>query len=130
MPGKEVEAARPGDIRTGLVVAWPFVAMEAMLRARIDVDLDIGPLGGDGLDIAAWSARRLFGVGDELARHCNLIRRIAGLEIALDGIEDRRRDGDVTAACEAIADRTNVVIDAKDFLDHHHRRLGRGSGVG
>src|ERR1700726_3185956 len=69
---QEAEAARPGDIRTGLVVAWPFVAMEAMLRARIDVDLDIGPLGADGLDIAERYARVLF-AEVQLRRHVRFV---------------------------------------------------------
>ena len=60
MFGKEVEAARPGDIGTGLVVARPFVAVKAMLRAGVDVDLDIGPLGLDDLDIGQRNARILF----------------------------------------------------------------------
>src|SRR6202035_3467819 len=53
---QEAEATRPGDIRARLVVACPFVAVKAVLRARIDVYLDIGPLGADGLDIAQRDA--------------------------------------------------------------------------
>src|SRR5665213_4050890 len=60
MPGKEREAARPGDIGAGLVVTRPFVAVEAVLRAGIDMDLDLGPLGADGVDIAEWNAGVLF----------------------------------------------------------------------
>src|SRR4249919_183380 len=60
MPGKEPHAARPRDIRARLVVTGPFVTMKAVLRARIDVDLDIGPLGADGLDIAERDAGVLF----------------------------------------------------------------------
>ena len=52
MPGKEVEATRPGGIRARLVVTCALVAMKAVLSARIDVDIDFGPLGADGLDIA------------------------------------------------------------------------------
>src|ERR1700689_120815 len=51
MLGKERHAAGPGDIRAGLVVAGPLVAVKAVLRARIDVDLDLRPLGANGLDI-------------------------------------------------------------------------------
>src|ERR1700676_313895 len=53
---QEAEATRPGDIRARLVVACPFVAVKAVLRARIGVDLDIGPFGADGLDIAQQDA--------------------------------------------------------------------------
>src|SRR6187431_2905268 len=57
---KERQAARPGDIGAGLVVARPLVAMKAVLRAGIDVDLDLGPLGLDGLDVGQRNARILF----------------------------------------------------------------------
>src|ERR1700733_15328908 len=68
---QEIKAARPGDIRTGLVVAWPLVAVEAVLGARIDVDLDFGPLGADGLDIAERNAGVLF-AEMQLGRHFRL----------------------------------------------------------
>src|ERR1700726_4289463 len=69
---QEPEATRPGDIRARLVVACPFVAVKAVLRARIDVDLDIGPLGADGLDIAQRYARVLF-AEMQLRRHFRLV---------------------------------------------------------
>src|SRR3954464_13041266 len=56
MPGKEVEAARPGDVGAGLVVAGALVAVKAVLRAGIDVDLDIGPLALDDLDVGQRNA--------------------------------------------------------------------------
>src|SRR3981189_2410986 len=59
MPGKEREAARPGDLCACLVVTRPLIAVEAVLRAGIDVDLDLGPLGPDGLDVAERNARVL-----------------------------------------------------------------------
>src|SRR5229473_5675218 len=164
MPGEEAEAARPGDIGTGLVVTRPLVAMKTVLRPRIDVDLDLGPSCADGLDIGERNARILFSevqlrryarfvvgetndgaaviadrsrqprqfcrggisdaaaeaetvdagrgiaqhrrpvrIGDELARHRDLIGRIAGGEIGLDAVEDSRRDGDIALACETVA---------------------------
>src|ERR1700730_17851496 len=60
MLGKKAEAARPGDICAGLVVTRALIAVEAVLRARIDVDLDVGPLGADDLDVAERNARVLF----------------------------------------------------------------------
>src|ERR1700722_5668949 len=57
---QEIKAARPCNIRTGLVVAWPFVTVEAVLRPRIDVDLDFRPLGADGPDPAERNAGFLF----------------------------------------------------------------------
>ena len=74
--------------------------------------------------------RRPVGIGDELARHRDLFGRIAALEVGFDAIEDRRRDGDIAVAGDTVADRANVVIDAEDFLNHHHRRLGRACRVG
>jgi len=59
------------------------------------------------------------------ATHRDFFRRIAAQEIALDAIEDRRRDGDIAFIREAVADSADVVIDAEDFLDHHDCRLGR-----
>src|SRR5260370_34217665 len=72
MLGKEVEAARPGDICAGLVVTRPLIAVKAVLGARIDVDLDVGPLGADGLDIAERNARVLF-AEMQLRRHFRLV---------------------------------------------------------
>src|ERR1700676_2807957 len=66
------EATRPGDIRACLVVACPFVAVKAVLRARIDVDLDIGPLGADALDIAQRDACILL-AEMQLGRHLQLV---------------------------------------------------------
>src|SRR5258708_5354271 len=60
MLGKERHAARPGDVRAGLVVAWPLVAVEAVLRTRIDEDLDLQPLGLDRLDIGQGDTGVLF----------------------------------------------------------------------
>jgi hypothetical protein len=50
---KKFKAARPGDVGAHLVVACPFIAMETVLRAGIDENLDVGPLGLDRLDAGA-----------------------------------------------------------------------------
>src|SRR4051794_20602973 len=60
MLGKELEAARPGEVGAGLVVAGALVAVKAVLRAGIDVDLDIGPLALDDLDVGQRNAGVLF----------------------------------------------------------------------
>src|SRR5258706_11703905 len=60
MPGEEAEAARPGDVRACLVVTRPLIAVEAMLRARIDMDLDFGALGLDSLDVGKRNPRVFF----------------------------------------------------------------------
>ncbi len=72
MLGKKREAARPGDIRACLVVTRPLIAVEAVLRARIDVDLDVGPLGANGLYIAKRNARVLV-AEMQLRRHFRLV---------------------------------------------------------
>src|SRR5258708_1934117 len=64
MLGKKLQAARPGDVGAGLVVACALVAVEAVLRAGIDVDLDLRPLGLDGVDIGQRNARIHFGEKD------------------------------------------------------------------
>src|ERR1700726_3289326 len=70
--GKEGEAARPGDVGTCFVVACPLVEVEAVLRARINVDLDVRPLGADGLDVAERNAGVLF-TEMKLGRHLGLV---------------------------------------------------------
>src|SRR5258705_8748032 len=72
MLGKEVEAARPGDVGAGLVVARPLIAVEAVLRARIDEDLDVRSLAPDGLDIGQRNARVLF-AEMQLCRYFRLV---------------------------------------------------------
>src|SRR5205085_7085081 len=66
------QAARPGDVGAGLVVAGALVAVKAMLRAGIDVDFDIRPLGLDGFDIGQRNARILF-AEMQLRRHSRLV---------------------------------------------------------
>src|SRR6266567_9143180 len=85
---KKREAARPGDIRTGLVVACAFVAMKAVLRAGIDVNLDIGPLDLDGFDIGQRNAGILF-AEMQLRRHLWFVIREADDGAAV--IADRGR---------------------------------------
>src|SRR5204863_8781517 len=108
MLGKESHAAWPGDVGAGLVVTRPLVAMKAVLRARIDVDLDVRLLGADGLDIVERNPRVLF-AEMQLRRH---VRRV--VDKPNDGaavIADRRgqprqfrRGGIGDAATEAEAD--------------------------
>src|ERR1700730_8497271 len=72
MLGKEGKAARPGDFGTRFVIACPLVAVEAVLCARINMDLDIWPLGADGLDVAERNAGVLF-TEMKLGRHLGLV---------------------------------------------------------
>src|SRR3978361_1457453 len=88
MLGKEVEAAGPGDVGAGLVVACPLVAMKAVLRAGIDKDFDVGPLGLDGLDIGQRNAGVLF-AEMQLCRHFRLVVGEANHRAAV--IADRGR---------------------------------------
>ena len=112
---KELQAARPGDIRARLVVARPFVAVETVLRAGIDEDLDIRPLGLDGLDIGQWNAGILL-AEMQLRRDLWLVVGEAddGAAVIADGGRQARqfggRDiGDAAAEAEADdADRPDV----------------------
>ena len=88
MPGKEREAAGPGDIGAALVITRPFIAVKAVLRAGIDVDLDLGPLGPDSLDVAQRDACVLF-PEMKLGRHVRLVVGEANDGAAV--IADRRR---------------------------------------
>src|ERR1700689_2074368 len=74
MPGQEVEAALFGDAGTRRVVTRPFIAVEAVLRAGIDVNLDVGPLGANGIAVAERNARVLF-TEMKLGRY---LRRVVG----------------------------------------------------
>src|SRR6202022_1451387 len=88
MLGEEAEAARPGDVRAGLVVTRPLIAVESVLGARIDVDLDVGPLGSDGLNVAERNPCVLF-AEMKLGRHFRLVVGEADDGAAV--IADRRR---------------------------------------
>src|SRR6185312_8576085 len=117
MFGKEVEAARPRNIGACLVVACPFIAIEAVLRAGIDVDLDIGPLAADGLDIGERDAGVLL-AKVKLGRYFRLVVGKPNDGAAV--VADRRRQtrqlgggGIGDAAAEAEADDA----DWTDMLD-------------
>ncbi len=86
MLGKERQAPRPGDIGAGLVIAGALVAMEAMLRAGIDEDLDFRTLRLDGLDVGLGNAG-LFFAEVQLRRHLRLVVGKAddGAAIVADG---------------------------------------------
>ena len=45
-------------------------------------------------------------------------------------IEDLRRDRQVTVRRVAVRHLADVVVDAEDFLDHHHRTFWRSDGIG
>src|SRR5438477_9606312 len=49
---------------------------------------------------------------------------VAGLEAALDAIEQRGRDGEVAFLGEAIGDALDVVVHAEDLLDHDQGAAG------
>ena len=87
MPGEEAEAARPGDIGAGLVVACPFVAVEAVLGAGINANFDIGPLGSDRFDVAERNARVFF---SEMKLGRNLRRVVGEADDGAAVIADRR----------------------------------------
>ena len=52
------------------------------------------------------------------------------MEIWLDAVEDRGRDRDVAFDREAVTDRADVMVDAKNFLDDDHRGFRQGGGIG
>src|SRR5947207_13509689 len=56
MLGEEGQAALPRDVGAGLVVTGALVAAEAMLRAGIDQDRDVGTLGANDLDVGERNA--------------------------------------------------------------------------
>src|SRR5207302_9910960 len=122
---EKFQAARPGDVGAGLVVAGALVAMEAVLGARIDEDLNVRSFRLDGLDVGQGNAGVLL-AEMQLRRR---LRRLFGK--ALDRaavITDRRfqarqprRRGKGDAAAEAKADDA----DRAEVLD----RIDRGLGI-
>ena len=66
----------------------PFIAVKAVLRAGIDMDLELGPLGTNGLDVAERNACVLF-PEMKLGRHLRLVIGEANDGAAV--IADRRR---------------------------------------
>lgn len=56
MFGKKSQATRPRDFGALFVVACSFVAVKSVLRARIDVNFELGPLGPDHVDVAERNA--------------------------------------------------------------------------
>ena len=72
MLGEERRGCAARRFGAGLVVARPLVAVKAVLRAGIDEDFDIGPLGLDGLDVGQRNARILF-AEMQLRRHLRLV---------------------------------------------------------
>src|SRR4051812_11433806 len=107
MRREKLHAARPGHIRARLVVARPLVAMEPVLGARIDEDLDIRPLRLDRLDIGRGDAG-IFLAEMQLRRY---FRRLVGkahdgaaviADRSLEAAQSRRRDeGDAAAETKA-----------------------------
>ena len=96
-----------------------------MLPPRQKPTMPTGPIALDRIDRSLGVAqhRGPVGIGDECARIGDFIRRVAALEIRLGAIEDRRRDRDIARGGDTVADRADVVIDAKDLLDHHDGAL-------
>src|ERR1700738_702640 len=72
MQGEERKAALPRDVRVNLVIARALVAAEAVLRARINENLDIGSLGANSLDVGERNADILL-AEMQLRRHFRLV---------------------------------------------------------
>src|SRR4051812_35390911 len=86
---KKPEAARPGGVGAGLVVAGALVAVKAVLRAGINENLDLRPLGLDGLDVGQGNAGILF-AKVQLRRHLWLVVGKANDDAAV--VADRGRE--------------------------------------
>src|SRR5580692_7146718 len=69
---EKIQAARPGDLCARFVVACALVAVKSVLGARIDVNLDVTPLGADGLHIGKRDTGVLL-AEMQLCRHLRLV---------------------------------------------------------
>src|SRR5436305_4236749 len=69
---KELAGALPCQVGALFVVAATFLAIKTVLRAGIDVDLDLRPFGPDGFDVAQWNAGVLL-AEVQLRRHLRLV---------------------------------------------------------
>jgi hypothetical protein len=67
---------------------------------------------------------------DELARPRDLVRRIAGLEVAHGPVEQDGCKRHVTGLGDAVAHRADVVVHAEDLLDHDDDALRPAGGFG
>ena len=70
------------------------------------------------------------GLGDEGARLLDLGRRVAGLEILLRAVEQRRRHRGIAIAGEVVADLADVLVDAENLLDDDDAALRRAGRIG
>ena len=71
-----------------------------------------------------------IGLGDEVARVLDLVRRVAAFEILLRAVEQRRRHRGIAFAREPVADRADVMIDAENFLNDDDAALRRAGRIG
>src|SRR5256884_4167852 len=81
------------------------------------------------------SAHVLDGVVDrQLAAHgaaaLDVGLLVAGLEAALDAVEEGGRDGEVPVLREAVGDVLDVMVHAEDLLDHDQGAAGRAARRG
>ncbi len=60
----------------------------------------------------------------------DFVGRIAGLEIAHEAVEQRRRHRDITLRREPVADIADMAVDAEYLLRDHHRALRLAGRVG
>src|ERR1700738_1539167 len=72
MHGEERKAALPRDVRVNLVIARALVAAEAVLRARVNENLDVGAVGANSLDVGERNADILL-AEMQLRRHFRLV---------------------------------------------------------
>src|SRR5262245_9097571 len=91
---------------------WPY-ALEIALSGR-DIGHHVIPV-----EIAQITA----GMRD-------LVRRVSAFEIAHEAVEYSRCDRDVTKRCKPVADCSNMMIDAENFLHDHHSAFWRACRIG
>src|SRR5215831_14151870 len=79
--------------------------------------------------IAAWVSRSIAAQSG-LATNLRATATSSGEYPEVKFGSMRSNDGDIALGREAVADAADVVVDAENFLDHHHRALRRASGIG
>src|SRR5215510_3915574 len=120
---QELERARPGDLRGGLVVAGALVAMETMRRVRIGIDLALRALPFDHLDVAHRDALILL-AEMHLHRDLRLFVRELGDLAAIVG--DRGGQASKPRRCQECDAASHAEADDGDrafLLEFVNRRL-------
>src|SRR4051794_12093289 len=124
MPGEECQRALAGQIGAWLVITGALVTAKAVLRAGINMDLNLRPLRLDGFNIGQGNACILLAEMKE-RRHRRLVAREANNSAAIIANSCRQsRQLRCCRVCDAAAKAEADNANATEVLDGIDRSLG------